>query len=405
MRRYLSDNPLWEEFGLRALTVVGQGMADPGEIATTIAAVGDGDGDAWSQAWSDTGDRIAAIAEDCAAAGHRVSAREAYLRAATYWWTGAQPTLDPDRVDQLRASRARQAELVAQAAPLMDTPFEIVEIPFGQHSLPGYFVPADGMAGQRRPTVVYTNGYDSSIEEMYANHARAATSRGYHIVLFDGPGQGRPLARDGLTLRPDWENVVGPVLDWLLARPDVDPGKVVLSGWSFGGFLAPRAAAFESHRLAALVADPGQWDQKPAIVNMLPLTDEQRTAFPDIDPHALDEMQRWLCGPQADPSLRWKLLSRGRIVHGKDTVFECFAELAKFELSPVAADITCPTLITAAEGDPAAARSQELYDAIGAEHKALVRFTDAEGADGHCETMARHLYHQRVYDWLDATLA
>jgi hypothetical protein len=36
--------------------------------------------------------------------------------------------------------------------------------------------------------------------------------------------------------------------------------------------------------------------------------------------------------------------------------------------------------------------------------KALVRFTTSEGADGHCETMARSLYHQRVFDWLDEVL-
>jgi hypothetical protein len=31
-----------------------------------------------------------------------------------------------------------------------------------------------------------------------------------------------------------------------------------LSGWSLGGYLAPRAASGE-HRLAARIADPGQW--------------------------------------------------------------------------------------------------------------------------------------------------
>jgi hypothetical protein len=34
-----------------------------------------------------------------------------------------------------------------------------------------------------------------------------------------------------------------------------------------------------------------------------------------------------------------------------------------------------------------------------------VRFTATEGAAGHCEGAARRLYHQRVFDWLDETLA
>lgn len=36
--------------------------------------------------------------------------------------------------------------------------------------------------------------------------------------------------------------------------------------------------------------------------------------------------------------------------------------------------------------------------------RGIVAFTDAEGAGGHCEGMARHLFHQRCYDWLDETL-
>lgn len=59
-----------------------------------------------------------------------------------------------------------------------------------------------------------------------------------------------------IPFRPDWENVVTPVVDYLRSRPEVDPARVVLNGSSLGGELVIRAAAFE-HRLAAVVADPG----------------------------------------------------------------------------------------------------------------------------------------------------
>jgi hypothetical protein len=48
---------------------------------------------------------------------------------------------------------------------------------------------------------------------------------------------------------------------------------------------------------------------------------------------------------------------------------------------------------------------EQLLEAIGAERKTLVRFSADEGAGGHCEGTARRLFHQRVYDWLDETLA
>jgi hypothetical protein len=37
--------------------------------------------------------------------------------------------------------------------------------------------------------------------------------------------------------------------------------------------------------------------------------------------------------------------------------------------------------------------------------KLLVTFTNAEGAGLHCQPMGRSLLEQRMYDWLDETLA
>ena len=53
--------------------------------------------------------------------------------------------------------------------------------------------------------------------------------------------------------------MITPVVDAALAIDLVDPDRIVYQPWSLGGYLAPRAAAFE-HRLAAIVADPGQID-------------------------------------------------------------------------------------------------------------------------------------------------
>jgi hypothetical protein len=37
--------------------------------------------------------------------------------------------------------------------------------------------------------------------------------------------------------------------------------------------------------------------------------------------------------------------------------------------------------------------------------KTRIHFTNAEGSGGYCESLARGLYHQRVFDWLDDSLA
>jgi len=198
------------------------------------------------------------------------------------------------------------------------------------------------------------------------------------------------------------EKVITPVIDYALTRPEVDPKKLVLGGWSFGGFLAPRAAAFEK-RIAALIADPGQWDQRENL-KVLPLDPAVLADIEHADPVVLEPFEAWLRSPKAEPMLRWKIIQRGMWVHGAKNLCELAKEMTRFEISPVAGEIACPTLLTAAEGDPVAAGAQTLYDALRCP-KTLVKFTEAEGAGGHCEGLARGLYHQRVFDWLDETLA
>jgi len=399
----LSANPMWENFATRTLFSASYGGADFGECQTTMVRIGDGDADAWYREWLVTADQLAQTAAASEAGGHAVSAREAYVRAASYYRTSYQPLFGAPVDPRLRAAFDKESDALAAAARLADPPVEIVEIPFEDGSLPGMLAQPAGN-GAVRGTIVHTNGYDSDLSEMYVAHVPAAIERGYRILLFDGPGQGRNLIRDAKPIRHDWEAVVGPVIDWVVEQPGVDPDRIVLAGWSFGGFLAPRAAAFQP-RLAALIADPGQWDQRDAIAPILPLADEQKEDFPDIDPHALDEMEEWLVGPKGDPMLRWALLQRGKWVHAKPTLFETLADLARFRLSDVADRIGCPTLLTQAENDPISAAALKLHDALTVERKTLIKFTAAEGAGDHCEASGRRLFHQRAYDWLDETLA
>ena len=401
MRPLLSDYEMWESFGMRALAYALDRGADFGDCLSTISRIPDGDHDAWAREWKATADRMVALAEDALAAGDHVSAREAYYRASNYYRVIQYPLygypVDPRLLDAFEAETAA----FLKGAALSDFPIEPVEIPFEGTTLPGYLVLVDD-SGRPRPTIVHTNGYDSDIQEMFFAHAVAAVRRGYNVLLFDGPGQGRNLIIDNMHMRPDWETVVTPVIDYALTRPEIDPDKIALVGWSFGGWLAPRAACFE-HRIAALVADPGQYDEKDALLQRLPLTDEQKAAFPDIDPSSLDDMQAYLQSPDAPPMLHWSFIQRGYWVHGVDSVFAYAVEFAKYNISPYVKNITTPTFITQAEDDAVAAFAPALFDAIEAP-KVLEVFKSEDGAGMHCEMSARTLYHQKLFAWLNKTL-
>jgi dienelactone hydrolase len=71
--------------------------------------------------------------------------------------------------------------------------------------------------------------------------------------------------------RLNWEHAITPIVDWLVAQPEVDSNRIFITGWSMCGESVIWAAAFE-HRLTAVVADPGvrdAWLAFPAFLQKL----------------------------------------------------------------------------------------------------------------------------------------
>ena len=400
MTNLFFKDPMYERQATGVLAHTLYGGADLGECFTTARRIEEGNPESWYREWTATADRVFDLAEKSAAAGHAVSAREAYLRSSNYY-RASYVFLFGAPVDlRLIEGFDREVEAFLRAAAHFEPPIEPVEIPYEGTTLPGYFYRVDD-SGQPRPTVIATDGYDSTVQQMHFGHAVAAVRRGYNCLIFDGPGQGRVLYKQGIHMRPDWENVVASVVDYVLQRPEVDPERVVLTGWSFGGYLAPRAASGE-HRLAACIADPGQWDMIESMKGFFStLPREALEDLPNIDPSLLEPIMDYIV---ADTSLRWSVVQRAFWVHGIDSLADYLRIATDYELSSVADRIHCPTLVTQAENDPVARFAGRLYDALKCPKK-LLRFTGAEGAGDHCEAMARSLFHQKSFDWLDETLA
>ena len=108
----------------------------------------------------------------------------------------------------------------------------------------------------------------------------------------------------------------------------------------------------------------------------------------------------------ADASAKEKQIMAWRAKpYGMSTSYEVFKAVEQYRLGDLAQRITTPLLVTDPEGEQFwPGQSQQLYDAL-AGAKQLVPFTAAEGADRHCEPMARALLEQRMFDWLDDTVA
>lgn len=400
---FADDPQFWFET-LRTLGHAAYGGADIGEVLVTAQNVVAGDYDSWYREWLITADRVAAEAETQLSTGHRISARDGLMRASNYY-RAAEFFLHGNPADpRIDHAYRRSTECFHHAAALCTPPIEVVEIPYEGTVLHGYFYRAtDGRDNDPpRPTMVLHNGFDGTAEEMHFNGAAAGVERGYHVLTFDGPGQ--PAARhlDGLVFRPDWENVVTPVVDWVMARHDVDTSRVGLLGLSMGGLLAPRAAAFE-HRLAACVAVDGIYELGSTVLSHFPGTRAEVEAAlraehaPEVDV----AMQHLMA---SDPTVRWAI-TNGMYVMGVDSPRAFAACYLDYTLAGgVAEQITCPTLVCDGEADMFwAGQPQELFDHLNCP-KTFLRFTNAEGAGAHSQFGAQRLAYARIFDWLDDTL-
>ena len=395
----LLTDELFDAQAVRALAHSVYGGADAGECMSTTTRITKTDAVLWFDEWNATADRVRSVAETSESEGDPTSARDAYLRASNYYRTAGIFLMGSPVDPRLVQSHQRQVETFRRAARLMPLPPEVIEIPYEGTTMPGYFFRCSD-DGAARPTVIAIDGYDGTVEELYFSTTVAALERGYNVLIFDGPGQGAMILDRGIPFRPDWEAVVTPVVDYLVARTEVDPGRIAVIGWSFGGYLAPRAASVEQ-RIAACISDCGPYDLYDATVSRIPGI--LAAAIPQRKGLRYRLLGRVLRSVMRKPSAGWAL-RRNLWVHGVDDPL-AFLDIAKdYGLKGRESMITCPTFVSAAETDDLSSRAHDLYDALTCP-KEYSWFTSAEGAGAHCEMTARTLFNQRAFDWLDGIMA
>jgi len=101
------------------------------------------------------------------------------------------------------------------------------------------------------------------------------------------------------------------------------------------------------------------------------------------------------------PSTRSLLALRMR-PYGVTSPYEFFSAARDYALTDeLITQITTPVLVTNPDHEQFwPGQSQELFDKLTSK-KAIVAFTEAEGADSHCEPAASGIRGERIFDWLD----
>jgi pimeloyl-ACP methyl ester carboxylesterase len=380
---------------LRWLSQTTYSGAEIGECLSTANKIKDGDIESWLAEWSALAERVEQIGRDCLARGHRVSAREAFLRATTYYEASFffAPDDDPRKVELYR----RQRGAFQAAGALLDHPFEVLRIPYeGGKTLPGYFLAVDD-SGQARPTIMINTGGDGTSERMYfSGGAVAGLRRGYNVLLWDGPGQpGTYLEDRSLVFRPDWEVPAGAALDYLATRGDVDQDRIAYAGYSMGGYFVPRTAGHD-HRIAAGVAltlTPESWPTMPQVMNM------KEEWF--INPPAEDEL-----GPKTLYAIK-EMMPRFGYTGGVSDLPAWGEYLKLFSCAGLEDKTTCPILAisTTGEGKLLFDNAKAFFDRLPNPNNRFVLTTADDGGELHCVRGNSSLAHQITYDFLDEVLA
>jgi pimeloyl-ACP methyl ester carboxylesterase len=366
------------------------GGAAAGEAFYAASRVDEKDLESWVHEWRALAARVETEAAKALEKGHKVSAREAYLRAYTYYRTATLclRVADP----RFRTTWQTMRSCFRKAAALFEPSIKPVEIPYEENALPAYFMRAGG--DERRPTVIVIGGGETFCEELYFWGGAGAVSRGYNALLVDMPGQGA-TPFEGMHHRYDVEVPMGAVLDYLEGHTAVDTGRVGAHGVSLGGYIVLRSVSHEERIKACAVSTP--------------LVDWHRTLL-DAMPPILRNAPR----PLFNTVMKFgNLFSKTQLI-----AYEKFFEwqvgakdyadaMEKFRPWKVdVSRISCPVLCMLGTGEQETFKKQTYacYAALRSP-KALRIFTEEEGADAHSQANNQKLAHQVVFDFFDETFA
>lgn len=375
--------------------------SDIGESFVTADQIKEGDFESWYEQWLNTAQRINKNADEVLLKGYKESAKSSYLRASEYY-RAAGFYLNGNKQDPRIFQTWKKSHDCFEKFIELSTLIEPVKIPYQGIYLPGYFYHVND-SKKPRSTIILQTGYDGTIEELHS-FAIGATKRGYNVLTFEGPGQGGVIIQYGLPFRPDWENVIKPVVDYVISRAEVDSKGLVLYGLSFGGYLAPRAAAYED-RIKIVIANGGIYDFSGNIVSLFKMPFKSKNQFLQWLKNNQEEFNKMTFSiMKVNANARW-FIEHGMYVMDAGSPAEFILKLSEYNLEKTVQKIKCRILVVDSqnESELLVGQAKLLYDNLKSEKEYMLFKTD-EGAGLHCQTGARILSNQRIYDWLDENI-
>ena len=378
---------------LRTVNTICADGADTGEVLQTISNIREGNIESWFTAWESTASRLieqAARIKDPCSRGQTLLRAHNYLRTAEFFLLPSDP----------RRPAAFQRNVAAFESGLdaLGIVHERTQISYGAGHLNAIYYPGPpaNLTEPAKPLLVLCGGFDSTLEELYFVLVPAAHQRGFAVLTFEGPGQGAVLREQKLNFTHEWELPTAAVLN---AHFAIYPrqAKTILIGMSMGGYLAPRAAAFDS-RIDGVVAFDVLFDfGAVAWATVPPLALWLRALHADALLNLLIKVKA-----RRSPGFAWSV-ANGQWVLGTASAMQTMDALSRYTLAPVAGMIKSDVLILAGTDDhfiPVGQAAQFANALSSARSVRTIVYDRASGGAEHCQMGAQSLWHADLFDWI-----
>jgi pimeloyl-ACP methyl ester carboxylesterase len=214
-------------------------------------------------------------------------------------------------------------------------------------------------------------------------------------VAFDGPGQGAALEA-GVPMTADWHRPVGAVLDHFTLD------DVTLLGFSLGGCLVMRAAAYEP-RVRRVIADDILTDFTACFTRQG--TRAQKVLIDNAARLPAAAVDAVINRARSRNMLADWGIGNAETVFGVDTPAKALAAVRTMRTDDVSPRITQDVLLMAGAEDhyvPLGQLGEQIQTLTNARSVTARVFTRAENAQNHCQIGNLGLAVQVVLDWVDA---
>ena len=212
------------------------------------------------KAWKKRAVVLEGMAKEAEAKGRLVTARRLYHRAALCFGRAQHlvPVHRNPHKDECYEALYRNYDKLIE---LSNGTMEKVRPEFAPgHNAHAVFHAAPG--DDPKPTVLILPGMDALKEDVANPFDNDYTQRGMNVCAMDGPGQGECNFNESWLTADNYQQAAAAVIDWLVARDDVDADRIGGMGMSMGSRWGVQVGAHDKRVKAVIgqMANVGTFD-------------------------------------------------------------------------------------------------------------------------------------------------